>query len=81
MIWSIAPSYKDLFNTDWKNYYQAIFRCNQLIQADATINWNGDTKTEGRIMGEARAIRAILVLSTWPVCLVMCLCCSNLSEA
>ena len=21
-----------------------IFRCNQLIQADATINWNGDTK-------------------------------------
>ena len=57
---SIAPSYTDLFNTDWKNYYQAIFRCNQLIQADATINWNGDTKTEGRIMGEARALRGIL---------------------
>lgn len=50
----------DLYNTDWKNYYAAIFRCNQLIQADATINWNGDTKTQGRIMGEARALRAIL---------------------
>ncbi len=57
---SIAPSYNDLYNTDWINYYKAIFRCNQLIQADATINWGGDTKTEGRIMGEARAIRAIL---------------------
>ena len=57
---SIAPSYNDLYNTDWKNYYAAIFRCNQLIQDDGTINWNGDTKTEGRIMGEARALRAIL---------------------
>lgn len=56
----IAPSYNDLYNTDWKNYYAAIFRCNQLIQADATINWAGDTKTEGRIIGEARALRAIL---------------------
>ena len=56
----IAPSYNDLFNTDWINYYKAIFRCNKLIQADATINWNGDTKTEGRIIGEARALRAIL---------------------
>lgn len=57
---SVAPSYNNLFDTDWTNYYKAIYRCNQLIQADATINWNGDTKTEGRIMGEARAIRAIL---------------------
>lgn len=56
----IAPSYNDLYNTDWINYYKAIFRCNQLIQADATINWGGNTKTEGRIMGEARALRAIL---------------------
>ena len=56
----IAPSYNDLFNTDWINYYKAIFRCNKLIQADATIKWNGDSKTEGRIIGEARALRAIL---------------------
>ncbi len=58
----IAPSYNDLYNTDWTNYYKAIFRCNQLIKADAdgTINWNGDTKTQGRLIGEARTIRAIL---------------------
>ena len=58
----IAPSYNDMFNTDWKNYYQAIFRCNQLIKADTdgSIKWNGDQKTQGRLIGEARAIRAIL---------------------
>ncbi len=58
----VAPSYNDLFNTDWKNYYAAIFRCNQLIKADAdgSINWNKDTKTQGRLIGETRALRAIL---------------------
>ena len=60
---TVAPSYTDLYNTDWKNYYQAIYRCNQLIQADATIKWNGDTKAEGRIMGEARALRGYFY--TW----------------
>lgn len=56
----IAPSYNDLFNQDWINYYAAIYRCNQLIQAENTIKWNGDDKAHGRIIGEARAIRAIL---------------------
>lgn len=56
----IAPSYNDLFNQDWINYYAAIYRCNQLIQAENTIKWNGDEKAHGRIIGEARAIRAIL---------------------
>ncbi len=58
----IAPSYNDLFNTDWTNYYAGIFRCNELIKADADgkIKWNKDTQTQGRIIGEARTIRAIL---------------------
>ena len=56
----IAPSYNDLFNQDWINYYAAIYRCNQLIQAENTIQWDGDEKAHGRIIGEARAIRAIL---------------------
>ena len=58
----VAPSYNDLFNTDWKNYYAGIFRCNELIKADTDgkIKWNGDTETQGRIIGEARTIRAIL---------------------
>lgn len=74
---TVAPSYTDLFNTDWKNYYQAIYRCNQLIQADATIKWNGDTKAEGRIMARLVPFVASFI-SISPVCLVMCLCCSNL---
>lgn len=58
---ALAPSNSDLFNTDWQNYYAAIFRCNQLIQAGSTtINWGGNTVAEGRIIGQARALRAIL---------------------
>lgn len=58
---ALAPSNSNLFNTDWQNYYAAIFRCNQLIQAGSTtINWGNDTKAEGRIIGQARAMRAIL---------------------
>ncbi|MDO4164331.1 MAG: RagB/SusD family nutrient uptake outer membrane protein [Bacteroides sp.] len=56
----IAPSYNDLFNTDWVNYYNAIYRCNQLITQEANINWGGDTAAQGRVIGEARAIRGIL---------------------
>ena len=58
---ALAPSNSNLFNTDWQNYYSAIFRCNQLILAGSTtINWANDTQAEGRIIGQARAIRAIL---------------------
>ena len=57
----LAPSFNDLYNTDWKNYYKAIFRCNQLIkQANSVTNWDGDEKAKNRILGEARTLRAIL---------------------
>lgn len=57
---SIAPSYNDLFNTDWINYYAAIFRCNQLITKQEQIDWGGNETTKGRVIGEARALRGIL---------------------
>ena len=57
---SVAPSYNNLFNTDWINYYAAIFRCNKVIQAEETTDWNGDEAAKGRIIGQARALRAIL---------------------
>ncbi|MDD5894861.1 MAG: RagB/SusD family nutrient uptake outer membrane protein, partial [Prevotellaceae bacterium] len=57
---SIAPSYNNLFNTDWINYYAAIFRCNKVIQAEETADWGGDLSARGRIIGQARALRAIL---------------------
>ena len=57
---SVAPSYNNLFNTDWINYYAAIFRCNKVIQAEETADWSGDLAARGRIIGQARALRAIL---------------------
>ena len=57
---SVAPSYNNLFNTDWINYYAAIFRCNKVIQAEETADWGGDIAARGRIIGQARALRAIL---------------------
>ena len=56
----IAPSYNDLFNTDWIHYYKAIFRCNQLIAREDNIDWGGDTGAQGRVIGEARTLRGIL---------------------
>lgn len=57
---SAAAGYYDLWQTDWKNYYQAIFRCNSLISNDGVIDWGGDETTRGRILGEARGLRALL---------------------
>jgi len=56
---SVAPSYNDLFNTDWKNYYAAIFRCNKVIANESVTQWDAEAD-KCRIIGEARALRAIL---------------------
>lgn len=56
---AVAPSYNDLFNTDWQNYYNAIFRCNKIIVNENSTNWVTDAN-KGRIVGQARALRAIL---------------------
>lgn len=56
----IAPSYNDLFNADWINYYKGIFRCNQLIAQEQQIDWGGNESGHARVMGEAHAIRGIL---------------------
>lgn len=56
----ISQSSADLnmFETDWKNYYAAIYRCNELLAHEEQIGWNG-TETRGTYIGECRAIRAI----------------------
>ncbi|MBQ3805768.1 MAG: RagB/SusD family nutrient uptake outer membrane protein [Prevotella sp.] len=56
---SIAPSYNNLFNTDWENYYKAIFRCNSIIQNENVTQWDSEAD-KGLIVGQARALRAIL---------------------
>lgn len=57
---SVSPSSNNIFNTDWINYYAAIFRCNKVIQAEETADWGGDLAARGRIIGQARALRAVL---------------------
>ncbi len=57
---SAAAGYYDLWQTDWKNYYAAIFRCNSLISSDDLINWGDDETAHGRIIGEARGLRGLL---------------------
>lgn len=57
---AIAPSYNDLFNVDWENYYKGIYRCNQLLAQDANIDWGGNEAARSRVLGEARALRALL---------------------
>ena len=56
---SVAPSYNNLFNADWTNYYSAIFRCNKIIVNESTTDW-GSEADKGRVLGQARALRAIL---------------------
>ena len=56
---SVAPSYNNLFNADWTNYYSAIFRCNKIIVNENTTDW-GSEADKGRVLGQTRALRAIL---------------------
>lgn len=49
----------DIYDTDWTNYYAAIYRCNELLAHQDQISWSSD-ETKGRILGECRAIRAML---------------------
>lgn len=48
----------NLFETDWKSYYAAIYRCNELLVHEEQIAWNG-TEARGTYIGECRAIRAM----------------------
>ncbi|MCH5239043.1 MAG: RagB/SusD family nutrient uptake outer membrane protein [Muribaculaceae bacterium] len=56
---SRSPADANLYETDWSDYYAGIYRCNMLIQNSEKIKWNSEAD-KGRIMGECRALRAIL---------------------
>lgn len=56
---SIAPSYNNMFNGDWQNYYSAIFRCNKVIANQDVTQWTSE-EGKGLVIGQARALRAIL---------------------
>ena len=57
---SQAPSDLNIYEGDWKNYYAAVYRCNELISREEDITWNETNSKQGTYMGETRAIRALL---------------------
>lgn len=54
-----SSSDQDIYDTDWTNYYAAIYRCNELLAHQDQINWSSNV-AKGRILGECRTIRAML---------------------
>lgn len=55
---SPAPSYTSLWESDWKAYYTAIYRCNELLKHEEQIEWTSE-KLHSTYMGETHALRAL----------------------
>lgn len=56
---SYQTSSIDLFNGLWGDYYQGIYRCNQLINALDNITWSSE-ETHLVVESEARALRGLM---------------------
>lgn len=55
---SESPSDMNILETEWTNYYAAIYRCNELLAHEEQINWTNE-ETRGTYIGECRTIRAL----------------------
>jgi hypothetical protein len=56
---SQSPSDLNLYEEDWSRYYEGVYRVNELVAHDESINWTTEGKRE-LYLGEARALRALL---------------------
>lgn len=54
-----SPADLNIYEQDWKSYYAAVYRCNELIAHEEQIDWTNET-TRGTYMGECRGLRALL---------------------
>lgn len=54
-----SPSDLNVFESTWKSYYAAVYRCNELIAHEEQIQWKDENKRK-LYMGECHALRAIL---------------------
>lgn len=54
-----GPGEGDMFATQWKLYYEGIYRCNELLEHAETIVWDETLGHKALYTGEARAIRAL----------------------
>ncbi len=57
---SQSPADLNMYENDWRNYYAAVYRCNELISREEEISWNETNSLKETYMGECRAIRALL---------------------
>lgn len=57
---SQSPSDLNMYETDWKNYYAGVYRCNELISREDQIAWKENESKRGEYLGQAHAIRALL---------------------
>jgi len=55
---TVSPSDVSLFSNTWKGYYQAIYRCNTLINNIDQVQWGDSTSLKNQYESEARFIRA-----------------------
>lgn len=53
-----SPSDMNILETEWINYYAAVYRCNELLAHESQIAWSSE-ETKGTYLGECRAIRAL----------------------
>ncbi len=57
---SQSPADLNMYENDWRNYYAAVYRCNELISREEQISWNETNSMRDTYMGECRTIRALL---------------------
>lgn len=57
---SLSPSDQNMTDDMWANYYAAVYRCNELIAHEETIDWQGNEEIRKTYMGECYALRALL---------------------
>lgn len=57
---SQSPADLNLYEADWKDYYAAVYRCNELVSREEQITWKETDSKRGTYMGECRTIRALL---------------------
>jgi starch-binding outer membrane protein, SusD/RagB family len=55
---TVEPSYVNMFETNWSNYYRGIYRCNMLISKIGQVDWTGNESMRSLIEGEAHFLRA-----------------------
>lgn len=53
------PAQVSMIENDWKRYYQAIYRYNELISREEQIQWNETNSKRGTYMGEVRGLRGM----------------------